>query len=237
MPSILGSAQWARDMSESIWLLPRLVLCRTAKHGSTSWANNFVKMYLRDKRTVKTQVYLRRLEGKAFTREAKEAVIRGLREKQHNYTSFFVCRNPVEKFLSVYNYLMDARVRFEAKLKTKTLKGEEKSIGDESERSGWFPKEVSTFLVVLPPQVGQEQQGDKVHLVHIDYNFEDCWKFPFEREITLIQLSHRQATLAYCNRSMTNASHAVLTTRPSSTWRRLTKTQRKRSRKGNGVQI
>ena len=68
---------------------------------------------------VKTQVYLRRLEGKAFTREAKEAVIRGLREKQHNYTSFFVCRNPVEKFLSVYNYLMDARVRFEAKLKTK----------------------------------------------------------------------------------------------------------------------
>ena len=119
MPSILGSAQWAPDMSESIWLLPRLVLCRTAKHGSTSWANNFVKMYLRDKRTVKTQVYLRRLEGKAFTREAKEAVIRGLREKQHNYTSFFVCRNPVEKFLSVYNYLMDARVRFEAKLKTK----------------------------------------------------------------------------------------------------------------------
>ena len=68
-------------------------------------------MYLRDKRTVKTQVYLRRLEGKAYSRESKEAVIRALREKQHNYTSFFVCRNPVEKFLSVYNYLMDARVR------------------------------------------------------------------------------------------------------------------------------
>ena len=92
-------------------LFPRLVLCRTAKHGSTSWANNFVKMYLRDRRTVKTQVYLRRLEGKAYSRETKEAVIRALREKQHNYTSFFVCRNPVEKFLSVYNYLMDARVR------------------------------------------------------------------------------------------------------------------------------
>ena len=92
-------------------LFPRLVLCRTAKHGSTSWANNFVKMYLRDRRTVKTQVYLRRLEGNAYSRESKEAVIRALREKQHNYTSFFVCRNPVEKFLSVYNYLMDARVR------------------------------------------------------------------------------------------------------------------------------
>ena len=89
----------------------RLVLCRTAKHGSTSWANNFVKMYLRDRRTVKTQVYLRKLEGKAYSRESKEGVIRALREKQHNYTSFFVCRNPVEKFLSVYNYLMDARVR------------------------------------------------------------------------------------------------------------------------------
>lgn len=89
----------------------RLVLCRTAKHGSTSWANNFVKMYLRDRRTVKTQVYLRRLERKAYSRESKEAVIKALREKQHNYTSFFVCRNPVEKFLSVYNYLMDARAR------------------------------------------------------------------------------------------------------------------------------
>ena len=150
-----------------------------------------------------------------------------------------------KKFLQEPNCAPSLRVQLSngrqgeiwGKTKNKTLKGEAKSIGDESERSGWFPKEVSTFLVVLPPQVGQEQQGDKVHLVHIDYNFEDCWKFPFEREITLIQLSHRQATLAYCNRSMTNASHAVLTTRPSSTWRRLTKTQRKRSRKGNGVQI
>ena len=87
------------------------MLCRTAKHGSTSWANNFVKMYLRDRKTTKTQVYLRRLEGKAYSRKAKEAVIRALSEKQHNFTSFFVCRNPVEKFLSVYNYLMDARVR------------------------------------------------------------------------------------------------------------------------------
>ena len=89
----------------------RLVLCRTAKHGSTSWANNFVTMYLKDRRTVKTQVYLRGLERKADNREAKEDVIKALREEQHNFTSFFVCRNPVEKFLSVFNYLMDARVK------------------------------------------------------------------------------------------------------------------------------
>ena len=89
----------------------RLVLCRTAKHGSTSWANNFVTMYLKDRRTVKTQVYLRGLERKAYSREAKEDVIKALREEQHNFTSFFVCRNPVEKFLSVFNYLMDARVK------------------------------------------------------------------------------------------------------------------------------
>ena len=110
-------------------------------------------MYLRDRRTVKTQVYLRRLEGKAYSRESKEAVIKALREKQHNYTSFFVCRNPVEKFLSVYNYLMDARVRpellwIDAKLH---IQGKEESAGDECERSGWLPKEAATYLGDLYP--------------------------------------------------------------------------------------
>ena len=66
---------------------------------------------MKDRRTVKTQVYLRGLERKAYSRDAKEEVIKSLREEQHNFTSFFVCRNPVEKFLSVFNYLMDARVK------------------------------------------------------------------------------------------------------------------------------
>ena len=86
-----------------------LVLCRTAKHGSTSWANNFVHIYLRRK-TEKTQMFLRRLETKDYGKNGKEAKIRSLEDASHNFTSFFVCRNPVEKLLSVYRYLMDARV-------------------------------------------------------------------------------------------------------------------------------
>jgi hypothetical protein len=67
-------------------------------------------MYMGDRKTQKTQLYLRKLEAKAYSRQEKEAVVRALEDDRHNFTSFLVCRDPVEKFLSVYSYLMDARV-------------------------------------------------------------------------------------------------------------------------------
>ena len=36
--------------------------------------------------------------------------MRTAKEETHEYTAFFVCRNPVEKLLSVYQYLIDMRV-------------------------------------------------------------------------------------------------------------------------------
>ena len=67
-------------------------MCRTAKHGSTSWANNFVKIYLKSRRTEKTQMFLRRLEGRSYSGGEKLAVVEQLEERGHGYTAFFVCR-------------------------------------------------------------------------------------------------------------------------------------------------
>ena len=53
---------------------------------------------------------LRDLERRAYQHKDKAEIISSLEEVKHNYTAFFVCRNPVDKLLSVYNYLMDARV-------------------------------------------------------------------------------------------------------------------------------
>ena len=53
------------------------------------------------------KVYQRRLEEieqKAYTREQKVTIIRSLKT-DHEYLSFFVCRNPVEKLVSVYKYM------------------------------------------------------------------------------------------------------------------------------------
>ena len=47
----------------------------------------------------------RRLEREKISRSAKLRVIRSLHNPQHNYLSFLVCRNPVEKLLSVYNFM------------------------------------------------------------------------------------------------------------------------------------
>ena len=54
------------------------------------------------------KVYQRRLEEieeKAYTREQKVEIIRSLKNVEHEYLSFFVCRNPVEKLVSVYKYM------------------------------------------------------------------------------------------------------------------------------------
>jgi hypothetical protein len=56
------------------------------------------------------KVYQRRLEEieeKAYTREQKVEIIRSLKKAEHEYLSFFVCRNPVEKLVSVYKYMKD----------------------------------------------------------------------------------------------------------------------------------
>ena len=54
------------------------------------------------------KVYQRRLEEieeKAYTREQEVEIIRSLKNAEHEYLSFFVCRNPVEKLVSVFKYM------------------------------------------------------------------------------------------------------------------------------------
>ena len=66
--------------------------------------------YSRKKSSDGTQKVLRDLERRAYRPRDKSEIISSLQSVKHNYTAFFVCRNPVDKLLSVYNYLMDARV-------------------------------------------------------------------------------------------------------------------------------
>ena len=54
---------------------------------------------------------LRNLERKQFTEKEKAKLVDSLRQRDHEYLAFFVCRNPVEKLQSVYRYLSDLRVR------------------------------------------------------------------------------------------------------------------------------
>ena len=54
------------------------------------------------------QVYQRelvRLERQSYSRAAKERAVGSLRARDHEYLAFFVCRNPVSRLLSVYNYM------------------------------------------------------------------------------------------------------------------------------------
>ena len=54
------------------------------------------------------QVYQRelvRLEKQSYSRAAKERAVGSLRARDHEYLAFFVCRNPVSRLLSVYNYM------------------------------------------------------------------------------------------------------------------------------------
>ena len=66
----------------------------------------------RKKSTDGTQKALRDLERHVYKSHEKSEIISSLQSAKHNYTAFFVCRNPVDKLLSVYNYLMDARVSY-----------------------------------------------------------------------------------------------------------------------------
>ena len=79
----------------------KIAICRTAKHGSTTWAKNFMHVYLNKKEFVKgPKVYQRelaKLENQNYTLDEKEAVINSFRNKNHMYLTFFVCRNPIER--------------------------------------------------------------------------------------------------------------------------------------------
>ena len=55
-------------------------------------------MHRKDEFRKGPKVYQRRLEE-------IEEIIRSLKNAEHEYPSFFVCRNPVEKLVSVYKYM------------------------------------------------------------------------------------------------------------------------------------
>ena len=57
------------------------------------------------------QMTLRKLERARISEKQKLEIIWSVQAEKHEYLSFFVCRNPIEKLLSVYHYLMDLRVR------------------------------------------------------------------------------------------------------------------------------
>ena len=50
---------------------------------------------------------LKKIEQNEMTYEEKNTLIHYLRLPEHDYLSFFICRNPVEKLLSVYKYMVD----------------------------------------------------------------------------------------------------------------------------------
>ena len=55
-----------------------------------------------------SQVLLKKIEQNEFKiNNEKNVVIRLIMAPEHEYLSFFVCRNPVEKLLSVYKYMVD----------------------------------------------------------------------------------------------------------------------------------
>ena len=49
---------------------------------------------------------LRELEGAKISPAQKLETINSLRSPEHKYVSFFVCRNPIEKLQSVYNFFL-----------------------------------------------------------------------------------------------------------------------------------
>ena len=60
-----------------------------------------------------TQVDLKKLESVAYTVERKKRIVATLEKQRHLYLSIVVCRNPVEKLLSVFKVTQDPRVRRE----------------------------------------------------------------------------------------------------------------------------
>ena len=61
----------------------------------------------RNKQLNGTQRMLNKLNARSLTDESKLEIIKA-ESRTRTYSAFFVCRNPVEKIVSVYNYLIQA---------------------------------------------------------------------------------------------------------------------------------
>ena len=68
------------------------------------------RLFLRSKKADGTQLKLRKLEKKYISPTKKTQIIESLLQPKHEFLAFFVCRDPLEKLLSVYKYLLDMRV-------------------------------------------------------------------------------------------------------------------------------
>ena len=50
---------------------------------------------------------LEQAEGNQFSKTYKIDIVRSLEKKDHEYFSFFVCRNPIERLKSLYGFSLD----------------------------------------------------------------------------------------------------------------------------------
>ena len=64
-----------------------------------------------------SQIHLRELERSRITEAEKHRIIKSLKSANHKYVAFFVCRNPLEKLQSLYNFFL-----YQTKVKQKTFK-------------------------------------------------------------------------------------------------------------------
>ena len=60
--------------------------------------------------------HLKELEEAYTPKERKLKIVRSLHKSNHTYISFFVCRNPIEKLQSVYDFLF-----FQTQIKKKSF--------------------------------------------------------------------------------------------------------------------
>ena len=86
----------------------KMIMCRTAKHGSSTWSNYFVKIY-RNGTDYKGKVWITKkqylMEDKIAPKEEKDKVLHELKSNpNHDFLSFFVCRNPVAKLMSTFGH-------------------------------------------------------------------------------------------------------------------------------------
>ena len=57
-----------------------------------------------------SQLDVQFLESQVYSNSRKFEIISSLETEEHEYLSLAVCRNPIEKLLSVYQVLKDPRV-------------------------------------------------------------------------------------------------------------------------------
>ena len=67
----------------------------------------FENLHSRNTKINGTQRMLKKFNARSLTDERKLEIIKSER-RTRTYSAFFVCRNPLEKIVSVYNYLIQA---------------------------------------------------------------------------------------------------------------------------------